>query len=136
MTRALATWEEVLVLRVSGELDLLTIGQLRTRLHQHVPGAYRVVVLDFTEVSFLGACGISLLVEIAEKALASEITLLLIASSRAVRRALEVTGVDELLSPIATVIKALSGLTDPPTDTDDGRVVCHTEAITLGDLRF
>jgi anti-sigma B factor antagonist len=136
MTRALATWEEVLVLRVSGEIDLLTIGQLRTRLHQHVPGAYQVVVLDFTEVSFLGACGISLLVEIAEEALASETTLLLVASSRAVRRALEVTKVDELLPPIATVIEALSDLTDPPTDTDDGRAVYHTEAITLDDLRF
>jgi anti-anti-sigma factor len=132
MVRALATWEDVLVLRVAGEVDLLTVRPLRKRLYQHVPGAYPVVVLDFTAVSFLGACGIGLLVDIAESALAAEITLRLVAPSRAVQRPLEVTGVDALLPPTATVLKAVSDLTD--ARPHGSRLVHHTEVIALNDL--
>jgi anti-sigma B factor antagonist len=97
--RALAIWKEVLVLQVAGETDLATVARLRQRLYEQVPGIHQVVILDFTEVSFLGACGISLLIEITDQAHAAGIALQLVAPGRAVRRALAVTGVDKLSPP-------------------------------------
>ncbi len=98
----------VLVVRVVGELDLATVGQLRDHLHQHLPGAGRGVVLDCTRVSFLAACGIGLLVEITDRARADGIPLRLVAHSRLVLRALEVTGADELVPRAATVAEAVA----------------------------
>lgn len=108
--------EKVLVLRVTGEVDLLTVGRLRDclnghlsgALNGHLSGAYRGVVLDCTEVSFLAACGIGLLVEIADRAHAAGVTMRLVATSRVVLRALQVTGVNELVPRAATVAEAVA----------------------------
>jgi anti-anti-sigma factor len=131
--RALVIWKEVLVLQVAGEIDLATVARLRERLHEHVPGVHQMVILDFTEVSFLGACGISLLVEIADQAHAAGIALRLVAPGRAVRRALAVTGVDKLLPPNATMANARSYPTNSPTDGSP--LAHHTEIIGLNNLR-
>ncbi len=100
--------EGVLVLRVVGEVDLATVEQLRGHLHQHLAGAHRGVVLDCTAVSFLAACGIGLLVEIADQARADGRPLRLVAHSRLVLRALEVTGTNELVPCPATVVEAVA----------------------------
>jgi anti-sigma B factor antagonist len=100
--------EEALVLRVTGEVDMATVGLLREHLYQHLRGAHRGVVLDCTEVSFLAACGISLLLEIADHARAEGMALRLVARSRVVLRALEVTQVDRLLPQAATVAEAVA----------------------------
>jgi anti-sigma B factor antagonist len=68
---------------------------------------YPAVVLDCTEVSFLAACGIGLLVEIADQTLAEGMALRLVAQNRVVRRALEVTRVTGLVPLAATVAEAV-----------------------------
>jgi anti-sigma B factor antagonist len=100
--------DRVLVLRVVGELDLATVGRLQEYLHEQLLGAYRGVVLDCTEMSFLAACGIGLLVEIADQARAEGMELRLVAQSRVVLRALEVTGVDQQVPRAATVAEAVA----------------------------
>jgi hypothetical protein len=45
--------ERVLVWRVAGEIDLVTVERLRKHLSKHPLGAHRGVVLDCTRVSFL-----------------------------------------------------------------------------------
>jgi anti-sigma B factor antagonist len=106
---ALSSSEEgVLVVRVVGEVDSATVGWLREHLHKHLSGVHRGVVLDFTEVSFLAACGIGLLVELVDQARAEGVALRLVARSRAVLRALEVTGVEELVPRAATVAEAVT----------------------------
>lgn len=70
--------EGVLVLRVVGEVDLATVGRLREQLRNYIPSKHRGVVLDCTEVSFLAACGIGLLLEIAEQARATGMALQLV----------------------------------------------------------
>jgi anti-sigma B factor antagonist len=65
------------------------------------------VVLDCTGVSFLATCGISLLLEITDQARAEGVALRLVAQSRAVLRALKVTGVDGLVPRAATVAEAV-----------------------------
>ena len=100
--------EGVVVLRVVGEIDLATVGRLRDRLHTQVPGAYRVVIVDCTGVSFLAATGIGLLIEIADRARAEGMALWLVANGRVVLRALEVTGADKQVSHANTVAQALA----------------------------
>lgn len=99
--------EGVLVLRVAGEVDLATIEQLREHLVAHMSGVHRGVVLDCTRVSFLAACGIGLLVDLAEQAHAREVPLRLVAHCRAVLRVLELTGVEALVPRAATVAEAV-----------------------------
>ncbi|MGH3939680.1 MAG: STAS domain-containing protein [Pseudonocardiaceae bacterium] len=99
--------EQVLVLRVTGEVDLLSLERLRHHLHNHMPGAHKGVVLDFTGVSFLAACGLGLLAELAEQARAHEVTLRLVAHRGAVLRALHVVGMDGLVPRAATVAEAV-----------------------------
>jgi anti-sigma B factor antagonist len=75
---------------------------------EHLSDAHRGVVLDCTAVSFLAACGIGLLVEIADQARADGRPLRLVAHSRLVLRALEVTGTNELVPHTATVAEAIA----------------------------
>ena len=100
--------EGVLVLRVAGEVDLATVGQLREHLYKHLPGTHRGVVLDCTEVSFLAACGIGLLFDIADRTLAEGMALRLVAQNRVVLRALEVTRANEVVALAATVAEAVA----------------------------
>ncbi|MGH3898328.1 MAG: STAS domain-containing protein [Pseudonocardiaceae bacterium] len=93
---------------MTGEIDLVTVGRLRDHLYKHLPHVQRGLVLDCTDVSFLSACGIGLVVEIAGQARAEQVALRLVAQSRVVLRALEVTGVDGLVPRAATVAEAVA----------------------------
>lgn len=104
--------EGVLVLRVVGEVDLATVGRLREQLHRYIPSEHRGVVLDCTGLSFLAACGIGLLVETAEQARAEGMTLRLVAPSRLVQRALEVTLADLVIPRASTVAEAVAQCAD------------------------
>ena len=101
--------DNVLVLRVVGEIDLCTVERLREYLDSHLSGgAYRGMVLDCAKVSFLAACGISLLVEIVDRARHAQVQIRLVTRSRAVLRALEVTSVNELVPRADTVDEAVA----------------------------
>jgi hypothetical protein len=65
--RCLAAWRGVGT-AVVGEVDLITVDRLREQLHHSLRSDCRGLVLDFTGVSFLAACAIGVLVEIAERA--------------------------------------------------------------------
>ncbi len=101
----------VVVLRVVGEVDLATVGWLREHLHKYLSSDYRGVILDCTKVSFLAACGIGLLVEIAERARAEGMALRLVAQTPLVLRALEVALADQLVPRAATVAEAVAECT-------------------------
>ncbi|HEX8759047.1 MAG TPA: STAS domain-containing protein [Pseudonocardiaceae bacterium] len=98
----------VVVLRVVGEVDLATLGHLREHLHKYVSSDDRGLVLDCTEVSFLAACGISLLVEIAERARAQGMALRLVAQTPLVLRALQAALADQLIPRAPTVAEAVT----------------------------
>ena len=96
------------ILRVVGEVDLATVERLRDHLDKQVSGVYRGVIVDCTGVSFLAACGIGLLIEIADRARAEGMALWLVANGRVVLRALEVTGADKLVPHASTVAQAVA----------------------------
>jgi anti-anti-sigma factor len=74
-------------LRVTGELDLLTVPQLRDALAA-VAGLGREVVLDFSGVSFIDSSGLGLLLSAAQTTQAQGGSLVVRAPSAAVRRLL------------------------------------------------
>lgn len=82
---------------VAGDIDLLTAPQLAaavTAAQSSTPS----VLLDLSDVDFLGSAGLSVLVEAARRADDSAGRLAVLVTRHAVRRAIEVTGLDAALT--------------------------------------
>jgi anti-anti-sigma factor len=94
------------VLETTGEFDLANAKHLRTALAQALRDGSGVLVVDMTEVTFLGSVGLSLLVE--ANALAEPGALRIVAGDGAALRAIELTSLDQVLSMFATVDDALA----------------------------
>jgi anti-sigma B factor antagonist len=98
------------VVRAVGELDMATRElldlQLQVAESQVVPPA--PIVLDLTGVVFLASMGLSLLVEHHEQCAEFGSRLVVVATGRAVLRPMQITGLDELLTIVATVEAALT----------------------------
>ena len=56
------------LVRVCGEVDLLTAPILRSELHHQLDWPPSVLVIDLTQVRFLGVSGIEVLIEVRERA--------------------------------------------------------------------
>lgn len=87
---------DVVVVRVGGEVDMLTtplLGACLTKQLQTDPG---VLVVDLTRVGFLGSSGLAALVTARDEAGAREVTLRLVSADHAVLRPLTATGLAEL----------------------------------------
>jgi anti-sigma B factor antagonist len=96
------------VLRAAGEIDITSAPALRSALLPALESAERVV-LDLSEVSFLGSSGLAVLVEGREQAQQGGRELRLVCTSRIVIRALEATGLRDLfdISPdVATALES------------------------------
>lgn len=81
---------------VTGDVDLLTAPRLSSALQQ-AQEATEAVLLDLSSVDFLGSAGLSVLVEAARRADGSRGRFAVLVTGHAVRRAIEVTGLDEAL---------------------------------------
>lgn len=99
--------EDVVVLHVTGEIDLLTANLLGERVREQFVPANRVLVLDLTEVSFMGSSGLA---EIVSASQAEAAQLVLVATNRAVLRPLEATGLLPMLTIYETVDAAVAGV--------------------------
>ncbi|MGX7825388.1 STAS domain-containing protein [Actinokineospora sp. 24-640] len=84
----------VVVLAVTGEVDLLTGPVLRDSLIAPLRNSIRHLVVDLTAVSFFDAAGIAVLVNIREAAMVAEAGLSIVANTRPVLMPLRVTGMD------------------------------------------
>jgi anti-sigma B factor antagonist len=83
--------DQASVLHVVGEIDTLTAPLLRAQLDGQIPGV-PLLVLDLTEVTFLGSAGLAVLVAAKDEAEAHDHRLRIVPGSRIVVRALEATG--------------------------------------------
>lgn len=108
----------VVVLRLVGEIDASTIERARESLDVQLGGSWRGVVLDFTGVTFLAACGLNLLAEAAEAAEQTEhagrALRLVLGEAAAVRRALMVSDLDGSLPQAPSVAEAVLLCSTPP----------------------
>ena len=98
---ATLTVEEVAgaaVLRVGGELDLLTVPDLQARVYEAIGATSGAVIADLTEVQFLSSTGLNLLLGLQSDLAARGRPLrLVVGGTKAVSRPLLITGLDRLL---------------------------------------
>jgi anti-sigma B factor antagonist len=85
------------VVRLDGDLDLATVGEVGRLLGKIVERRPGTIALDATNLSFLDSTGIHCLVNAAEAASRVGSTLVLRNPSASVVRVLGICGVDELL---------------------------------------
>lgn len=96
------------VLRVRGDLDMVTAPQLHDVLHERLARTDRAVV-DLSDVDFLGTAGIEVLVQLAQ-----QVRLALVARGPALR-AITVTGADADLAVHSGLVDAERSLNGPRT---------------------
>ena len=108
--------EGVPVVRLVGEIDLAAAPAVRDRLSAlalHLagrdPGRGGVVVLDLDEVTFIDSTGLSMLVAAHGRFVDSGMEMRVASVPSRVRRVLELTGLDVLLSTYEDVPSALPG---------------------------
>jgi len=82
------------VLGVRGEVDLATSSSLQRVLLSQLHDAGQLVIVDVTGVSFLGAAGLTMLVNLKQAAIAEGITLCLVAGTHVLLLPLRITGLD------------------------------------------
>ena len=83
---------------VVGEVDTFTAPVLRASLDTQLELQPEELVIDLCGVQFLGSAGLAVLVETQKSARSREVGLKLVASTRAVTRPLEVTGLIDLFT--------------------------------------
>jgi len=105
--------DDALILRVTGEVDGLTVARLRTAVADAFAELEaRMLVVDLTAVRFLGSPGLRALLDTAAHAatMPGYRTLRVVVDrNRPVIRPLEVTGMDKVLALYHEVTDALAG---------------------------
>ena len=82
---------------VSGELDLSTVGELSRSLGALVDQRPRALTLDLAGLQFIDSTGLNLLVRTSKRLREQEGALRLASPTPAIRRVLELVGLDVLL---------------------------------------
>lgn len=88
--------DEVL-LRVSGEVDMLSSPLLREALDEATSSGCRRVVLDATDVQFMGSDGLGVVVGAHKRCVAAGSRLTLVVGTDPVRRLLRITQLEDVL---------------------------------------
>ncbi|GAA2816482.1 STAS domain-containing protein [Crossiella cryophila] len=103
-----------LVLSVRGEIDLYTSPLLRELLLAQLPRAARLVVINLTEVDFLGAAGLTVLLTVRTRAQAAGTHLRVVTGAPLVRWVLSAAGLLTVLDVRPDLAHALPPAGGPP----------------------
>lgn len=95
------------VLRVGGEIDLVTAPQLEESVTRALAQRPKVLVVDLTDVGFLASAGMSVLVAAHNQA-GENTDMRLVASGSATFRPMELTGLSQALQIYPTLREALT----------------------------
>lgn len=98
ITLSTSSEDGVVTVTVVGEVDTFTAPVLRSTLDSQLEQSPQELVIDLSGVQFLGSAGLAVLVETQKSARSREVALRLIATTRAVTRPLEVTGLIDLFT--------------------------------------
>ncbi|MFD1147001.1 STAS domain-containing protein [Saccharothrix hoggarensis] len=96
----------VTVIRVEGEIDMLTCDEVRGEVIEGLTEPTEVLVLDLTGVTFFGSVGLSMLIEARHRAELRDIRFAVAADQRAVLGPMTETGIDGLVVLRADVTEA------------------------------
>ncbi len=101
----------VVVVSMIGEIDLDSAPRIHELITQRLAAAaLRGVVLDLSEVTFMGSSGLELLLRAQRRAQQRDIDLVIVAGSTSVRRLFTLTGMTEQFPRSDTVSDALAHL--------------------------
>ncbi|WP_197024284.1 STAS domain-containing protein [Nocardiopsis sp. CNT312] len=89
---------DVAVVTVSGEIDLYTAPRLRSGLIEALDDGVRRLVVDMSRTEFCDSTGISVLLSAMKRSRGKGGDVELVAPKAAVRKVLEVTGLDEVFT--------------------------------------
>jgi anti-sigma B factor antagonist len=98
----------VVVIAVSGELDMATAPQLQAHITEQLEGGHNRLVFDLSEVSFCDSTGLSVFVRAENSVDETGGAVRLAAPQRGVRRILEVSGLVEVLPTYGSVDDAIA----------------------------
>ena len=102
----------ILLVGVTGEVDLSSTPELQLTLDEKLTtGA--PLVLDLDRLGFLGAAGLSMLLDLQRRAVELRTRWAVVAGTGPARRALEVTGIGARLPVRPTVAEAIRTLAEP-----------------------
>ena len=101
------TEPDTAVLRVSGEIDMLTTPVLQAAVDKQIAQDIRTLVIDLRPVSFLASSGLAALVEAQRTAQAAGVTLRLVGTSHAVTRPIVATGLRDVFELYGDVESAI-----------------------------
>ncbi len=107
---------DVVLVSVSGELDLYTAAQLQARIDEAGAVGADTVLVDLSEVSFVDSTALAALVQETKRLEGRGHSLVLVTNDPRTRRVVEVTGLNRVLRTYATLQNALTDLV-PPAQT-------------------
>jgi anti-sigma B factor antagonist len=99
--------DDVAVVRVSGEIDMLTTPKLSTAITEQLNQHPAILVLDLRGVAFLGSSGLAALISARQAAAEHGATLRLVSAAHAVLRPLAATGLADLFEIYADLPPAM-----------------------------
>ncbi|MFI5783844.1 STAS domain-containing protein [Nocardia sp. NPDC051570] len=108
LTAAVTHTDSAVIVTASGEIDLVSIQHLQAAIDQAIADPAPVLVVDLSEVGFIGSTGLAVL--LAAHHNAAPRPLRIVASPQA-RRPIEVTGLAQILTVYPDRAAALSDLT-------------------------
>jgi anti-sigma B factor antagonist len=101
------TWHDtVVVLGVSGELDMVTASQLTKSIQQTLTNKPSSVIVDLTDVEFLASAGMTVLIASYEQ-IGESAQFVVVADGPVTGRPMHLVGVDTLLTIHTTLDAAL-----------------------------
>jgi anti-anti-sigma factor len=106
---------DVVVARVTGELDIAGAAPTGDSIAEAVPTSARGLVVDFSGLEFIDSSGIAMLFGLARRLGSRRQELRVVARpGEAVGRVLEIVEFDRAAPVVGTLDEALDGLTQPP----------------------
>jgi anti-sigma B factor antagonist len=97
----------VAVVAASGDLDMLTAPQLRDAVQSALSKSPTGLIVDLTQVNFLGSAGMQVLMEAHNQTDGTETRFAVVADGAATSRPLKITGITDLIDLFSTLDVAL-----------------------------
>lgn len=113
LTTAVANYDGVSVLEVSGEIDLVTTPTLAGAISEAAAAKPAALVIDLSAVELLGSTGLTLLVTSHEK-VSKSTPFAVVAQRPATRRPIQLTGLDQTFLMYSSLREALIDFGAPP----------------------
>jgi anti-sigma B factor antagonist len=105
---------QVAVVTLPAEIDVTNADTVQDELRAALDQSAVLLIADMSKTDFCDSSGVSAMVRVFRRAVASGISMRLVASTPAVQRVLSITGVDRLVDVFPSVAASLAGPAGQP----------------------